>query len=416
MNIIPLLIANSMRKIRPNLKLLANGALALGAPMHPGCYNATSCQYTLEIIGPGFDCQTAPEVPANFSNCNLLYEGVDKSEIYMSDLYTIVNNSFQVSWRHETPREFAYSGNCTKAQSLDCSTTFGTYRISVSKSESSPTIFNTSFIRNDKLDWTKDLPILTTFYDYFNVDNALRSSPANISDLTMQFSRTQAVALRDAAIQPLVGHIFGGIFSTTINRVKHPKANGLSPTTDYESGAIGMPGLDILRDFGTLILGSKFVNMSEPLRPYINISSEGLQKYIEDVVISAIALNFTLSEPISILRGEETFIFGTPLQFYAPYAACLAATLAIYVLGIWDLHRNGVSAGNSFLQWTITTRVSKRLDDLARRCSPGGEENISGELENLELLFGASREMVDGLGKGVAGFGCVDEVEPYHNA
>jgi hypothetical protein len=155
--------------------------------------------------------------------------------------------------------------------------------------------------------------------------------------------------------------------------------------------------------------------MSDPLKPLLNISNTVIQKYLRDVVVSTIARKDPTFEMIRELDGDQTFVFKSPWQFFTPYAACLLATIIIYIFGIRDLHLNGVSAGNSFLQWVTTTRVSENLNDLAQRCSPGGRENISDHLNNLELLFGVKRgggEIDDEQSTALAGFGCVTEVEP----
>lgn len=144
-----------------------------------------------------------------------------------------------------------------------------------------------------------------------------------------------------------------------------------------------------------------------------------LERYFQDVVISAIDKSFTQYEQITVLQNAETFVFSNPGQFYGPYAACLITTLAIYFIGIWSLRRNGVSAGNSFLQWVTTTRASDKLDYTAKHCSPGGQENFSHDLSHLELRFGLRRgreEPEDRHNAGIAGFGIVEEIEPCHNA
>jgi hypothetical protein len=173
-----------------------------------------------------------------------------------------------------------------------------------------------------------------------------------------------------------------------------------------------------LKPAGTPVVGSPFVTCS--LNPqFFWISPENLQEYLQVVVISAIHTLSTRSERIVVLRDAETFIFSNPGQFYGPYTACLIATLAVYFIGIWSLRRNGVSAGNSFLQWVTTTRASDKLDYTAKHCSPGGQENFSHDLSHLELRFGLRRggeEPEDRHNAGITGFGIVEEIEPCHNA
>ena len=180
-----------------------------------------------------------------------------------------------------------------------------------------------------------------------------------------------------------------------------------------------MPGADVYRsEGGTLLMGSTFVDLSKPFKPHFTISAEEIQKYLEKVVISTVALESSPQIEVSMLEGAKMFVFQAPGQFYGLYAACLIITLAIYILGIRDMRFNGTSAGNSFVQWVSTTRASDMLHKTAQRCSPGGQENFKREFETLELRFGLRKdrgEIGDGQPILIAGFGCQDEVDPFYN-
>ncbi|CAN9172654.1 unnamed protein product [Alternaria alternata] len=394
------------KEIRPDLQLMANGVLSTGTPLHPACYWSTSCQYALEIIGSAFNCSPTDETPQSFSQCALIYEATDHAALGPNDNFgpkSVVNNSFTISWRDQIPTsEELNSTICAEPKTIDCLTTFGTYRIKISSNESGFSVFDPSFTRNDDLNWTNDRPITKSFYRYFwqnsPQDSQLRSSPVNASDLTTQFTRTQAFALREAAIQALIGNVTVG-YDTV-------QSNG------------SLSAAPFLKPAGTLVVGSPFVTGS--LNPqFIGMLPGNLEKYLQDVLISAIDKSFTHYEQTTVLQDAETFVFSNPGQFYGPYAACLITTLAIYFLGIWSLRRNGVSAGNSFLQWVTTTRASDKLDYTAKHCSPGGQENFSYDLSHLELRFGLRRgreEPEDRHNTGIAGFGIVEEIEPCHNA
>ncbi|CAN9264935.1 unnamed protein product [Alternaria alternata] len=337
-----------------------------------------------------------------FSQCALIYEATDHAALGPNDNFgpkSVVNNSFTISWRDQIPTsEELNSTICAEPKTIDCLTTFGTYRIKISSNESGFSVFDPSFTRNDDLNWTNDRPITKSFYRYFwqnsPQDSQLRSSPVNASDLTTQFTRTQAFALREAAIQALIGNV----------------------TVVQSNGSLS--AAPFLKPAGTLVVGSPFVTGS--LNPqFIGMLPGNLEKYLQDVLISAIDKSFTHDEQTTVLQDAETFVFSNPGQFYGPYAACLITTLAIYFLGIWSLRRNGVSAGNSFLQWVTTTRASDKLDYTAKHCSPGGQENFSYDLSHLELRFGLRRgreEPEDRHNTGIAGFGIVEEIEPCHNA
>lgn len=169
----------------------------------------------------------------------------------------------------------------------------------------------------------------------------------------------------------------------------------------------------------TLILGSNLATRDAGVVPKFKLSAVGLQNHLQNVVISTIALNsankpFWVSQPIKVSFGAVIYSFSEPWQFYAPYGASLLVTLVIYCVGIWSLHQNGASAGNSFLQFVSTTRSSEVLDEMSKGSSPGGEENFSHELKNLKLIFGwkqQSGEADEMAKKATAGFGLESEVE-----
>lgn len=163
------------------------------------------------------------------------------------------------------------------------------------------------------------------------------------------------------------------------------------------------------------------MNIEDLSNVTVNITAESLQNYLQNVVISTIALNMPehllwKSPPITILNGTNVYTFDTPAQFYGPYAACLVATLIIYVVGLVSLEMNGVSAGNSFLQYVCTTRISQTLQNLGERCTFGGQEDIVRELRDVPLLFGIKNRCPDEPDNergDMAGFGTFGEVESF---
>lgn len=82
-------------------------------------------------------------------------------------------------------------------------------------------------------------------------------------------------------------------------------------------------------------------------------------------------------------------------------------------LGLYSLYGNSVAASNGFLQTIQTSRGSVALDAAARGSSLGGPDNVSKELEDLELVFGELTE-ADGKFGPVrrAGWGTTSEVRP----
>ncbi|CAN9133054.1 unnamed protein product [Alternaria alternata] len=356
--------------------------IAIAAVFPPGALTVKSKPFILPETQP---------IPT----MDMSYWGDGSLDDFANHALFVITTDFEQRWRDPIPSSDEWNSTiCAEPKTIGCLTTFGTYRIKISRNESGFSVFDPSFNRNDELNWTNDRPITKSFYNYFWQDGQLKSSPVNTSDLTTQFTRTQAFALREAAIQALIGNV------TVVQ------------SNDSLSAA------PFLKPAGTLVVGSPFVTGS--LNPqFSGISPWNLQKYLQDVVISAIDKSFTHYEQITVLQDAETFVFSNPGQFYGPYAACLITTLAIYWIGIWSLRQNGVSAGNSFLQWVTTTRASDKLDYTAKHCSPGGQENFSYDLNHMELRFGLRRggeEPEDRHNAGIAGFGIVEEIKPCHNA
>jgi hypothetical protein len=206
---------------------MANGVLALGSPLHPGCYKATSCRYSIAFDGPGFSC-TAREVSAHSMDCNIIYEAVDHARISNMDpnRYPILGNSFTVTWRSRTPtQQQLHLRDCEAPQSVDCHMTIGTYTLNVEKKATETPIFSSEFIQKDKMAWTNDSPILSSFYDYFWFDRDYWRSPKDPTRLTIQFARTQAFALRDAAVRALAGRISIGT-SLLTQKFEHYRLTG----------------------------------------------------------------------------------------------------------------------------------------------------------------------------------------------
>jgi hypothetical protein len=165
------------------------------------------------------------------------------------------------------------------------------------------------------------------------------------------------------------------------------------------------------------VLGSPYIGFKDRYDAQFNISAQNIERYLEDVVISTLSLDWSTNDgDIEALTGAETFVFNKKVYFYVPYGACLLATTGIYALGIWSLFRNGSSAGNSFFQLVTTTSVSKNLRASGAECSMGGGENVPKKLRNLELRFGVflpeygDGDVEERIGAQAYGFGTKDEL------
>jgi hypothetical protein len=182
-----------------------------------------------------------------------------------------------------------------------------------------------------------------------------------------------------------------------------------------------------VRSTNTIIAGSPFFNTTDTDHVRINITPDGLEDYLKNLVISTIAINppndpiWTTLLPIN--NATDLYVFNQKTQFYAPYAACFVATLLIYGIGIYGLFQNKYSADGSFLQIIATTTASENLRSEAANCSQGGMEGFSKKLKAMELMYGMHqhsqserRSDHDPSYTGVSrnfiyGFGTVDEVQ-----
>lgn len=177
---------------------------------------------------------------------------------------------------------------------------------------------------------------------------------------------------------------------------------------------------------GTGIFGSPYIGLETFHAPKFRIKPDSIQNFLQDLVVSTIALSggrdddalWTNQGDVEALKGDNVYVFNERLQFFVPYGACLLVTAGIYVLGLWSLRQNEVSAGSSFLQFATTTGASRTLHQVAEPCSVGGAENVSRELRDLRLRFGTLRSTQhEGDTESehsrllVAGFGTESEIE-----
>jgi hypothetical protein len=113
-----------------------------------------------------------------------------------------------------------------------------------------------------------------------------------------------------------------------------------------------------------------------------------------NITISALSLN----ERFDMVNGTESqtfniYHFQNKLIFFLPYGLCLGLSIPILVLGLIALHvhNNGVSAiTGGFVQILMTTTGRTEIEAAILKGSAtlGGHENVTKELEDLEIRFG----------------------------
>ncbi|KAF2423374.1 hypothetical protein EJ08DRAFT_737476 [Tothia fuscella] len=302
----------------PALRAFAGVALSTGEPQRIPGPCSDSCSYSISIDGLLFTCQDVPTSENNIlSDHGLIYKAEDRTgKTRREGNWNWQNMTFVINWVLTPSIQF---NKAAEIRGLACSTLLATYTLDISYRGGLQSVNTT--VKEQSSPWTNAQPIVQQYYDYFTFIRDLSyDGPVVVNDtmrqqLTMEFTRTQAFAIRDAAIGPLLGWVYN--------------------FADCE--------VQSTRTNLTLIMGSDFVTRNTVTAPRFNISAEGLQNYLQNVVISTIALNpankpIWRSRPIKVSSGAIVYTFSEPWQFYAPYGASLLVTFLIYGVGIWSLY------------------------------------------------------------------------------
>ncbi|KAF1831057.1 hypothetical protein BDW02DRAFT_72192 [Decorospora gaudefroyi] len=190
---------------RNDLKLLANGVLATGAPLHPGCIGSSACDYHIQFLGPRLQCEERRDarLPDEFTpSCETLYLAEDLFDFHKNSSF-VTNNLFQISWRRERS---PLRGSCPRPTILNCSFILGTYDVHVTRRATENPSFACDFQENTRYTLTDQSPIHISFYNqFFDDDGKQRESPKDPAALDLHYPRTQAFALRQAAVVVLEG-------------------------------------------------------------------------------------------------------------------------------------------------------------------------------------------------------------------
>ncbi|KAI8675799.1 hypothetical protein NCS57_00482300 [Fusarium keratoplasticum] len=340
---------------RPKLKAIATQVLASGEPVKFDSPCGASCVYNISLEGPSFHCEESKQKP---TLCDSIYEAKDMIKFEgHGDLYSISNNAFQITW---DPKPKPMPSNCDieSRKSLICRMKLSTYTLEIEHSSDASRSIKAQ-VDNHRDVWTEQDGIQASFYYYFFNATTGFLDPALADELDTNFTKSQAFAIRQAAIHSLLGKV------------------QLSIATDILS----------IHGNALQVVGSPYIGLDDKFNARFNISAENIERFLRDVVISTISIGAsTHNGDIEALVGTEVYVFGEKLQFYIPYWMCFFVTFVINLYGVWCWRQNGSSAGNSFLQFATTTGSSKTLNKLAALC-PGGDDHIPKELKEIELQF-----------------------------
>lgn len=188
---------------RPRLKAMAGQVLASGEPVKFDSPCGSSCAYNISLEGPSFHCEEPEQKPAK---CFPIYEAKDLVKSRANgESYTLWNNAFQVTWDPK-PRP----GGCDlkSRRSLVCRMKLSTYTLQIEHSlDASRSIKAT--VDNHRDVWTDEAWIQAQFYYYFyNVTRSeLWPEPIRLDELHTNFTKSQAFAIRQAAVNALQGQV-----------------------------------------------------------------------------------------------------------------------------------------------------------------------------------------------------------------
>ncbi|RSL54684.1 hypothetical protein CEP54_009758 [Fusarium duplospermum] len=325
---------------RPQLKAMAGQVLSSGEPVKFDSPCGSAYVYNISLEGPTFHCVESDAKPRNCTSHSPIYEAEDlvKDGAPGADGYALRNNAFQITWH---PKPDPRGCDLESRSSLVCRMKLSTYTLQIEHAlDASRSIKAT--VDNHRDVWTDQVWVQAQFYYYFynssGPNNSPRPQPIYPDELRTNFTKSQAFAIQQAAINALQGQVQLGI----------------------DAGALSFHGN------ASLVLGSPYIGLHDKYNPQFNISAENIERFLQDVVISTLSLGAsTHNGDIKALEGTEVFC------------------------GFLCWRQNGSAAGNSFLQFATTTGSSNTLNELME-LYPGGEEHASKKLMELELQVGVN--------------------------
>ncbi|KAK1449945.1 hypothetical protein CMEL01_07281 [Colletotrichum melonis] len=287
-------------EIRPNLRQTASLVISLGEPVHFASPCTGPCAYNLVFDGPKFDCNQPKPTKQKHPPLNPCTRDVFYTENgAYSDQSFVYNNALVITW--DTIKD----GQCIPdgRRTMDCTMKLATYNFTISNSQNGTREIQTEVLKTSPI-WTDEAPVQKEFATYFfdyRYETAY-DSPINQQELTRNFTRAQAFAIRKAAVDAMVGGVFL-----------------------YRDERYGVELPWIKPGPGSLAAGSPYIGLEDKFNPTLDISPQSIERYLQDVVISTVSLNqmsagplWVNSQPVEALAGANIYSFSEPWQFYAP--------------------------------------------------------------------------------------------------
>ncbi|KXH27926.1 hypothetical protein CNYM01_04526 [Colletotrichum nymphaeae SA-01] len=287
-------------EIRPNLRQIASLVISLGEPVHLTSPCTGPCTYNLVFDGPKFDCNQPKPTKQRYPPLNPCTRDVFYTENgAYSNRSFVYNNTLVITW------DTMKGGQCIPdgRRTMDCTMELATYNFTISDSQNGTREIQTKILKTSPI-WTDEAPVQKEFATYFfdyRYETAY-DSPINQQELTKNFTRAQAFAIRKAAVDAMVGGVFL-----------------------YRDERYGVELPWIKPGPGSLAAGSPYIGLEDKFNPTLDISPQSIERYLQDVVISTVSLNqmsagplWVNSQPVEALAGANIYSFSEPWQFYAP--------------------------------------------------------------------------------------------------
>lgn len=192
---------------RPQLKAIAAQVLTSGEPVRIDSPCGSACVYNISLEGPTFHC-VEPE--AKYPKCTShspIYKAEDlvKNGAPGGGSYALGNNAFKITW---DPEPIPNGCDPKSRRSLVCRMKLSTYNLKIEHSLNASRSIKAT-VDNHRDVWTNESWVQSQFYYYYfnssSTDIHPRPQPMHPDELHTNFTKSQAFAIRQAAISALQG-------------------------------------------------------------------------------------------------------------------------------------------------------------------------------------------------------------------
>ncbi|UPK91290.1 hypothetical protein LCI18_002225 [Fusarium solani-melongenae] len=307
---------------RPQLKAMATQVLTSGEPVRIDSPCGSACVYNISLEGPTFHC-VEPE--AKYPNCTShspIYEAEDlvKNGAPGGGSYALGNNAFKIIW---DPEPIPNGCDPKSRRSLVCRMKLSTYNLKIEHSLNASRSIKAT-VDNHRDVWTNESWVQSQFYSYYFNSSGTefnpRPQPIHPDELHTNFTKSQAFAIRQAAISALQGVV---LFSK-----------------DGESRYFG--------GNASQVLSSPYIGIFDRYEPKLDISADKIEHFFQDVVISTLSIGMSTHQgDIEARVGAEVYRFNAQIQFYVPYGVCAVVALLINAYGAFCWYQNKSLDGSS---------------------------------------------------------------------